>query len=116
MEDPVLTNIYIFIFAFPVIFLSLVLVLTAVMTWLVVYPGPFVGKIFKLYDFADMEFKLLLVALAALNFIVCFVVEVSDDVKPGHAVLGQWLHRDVTDVKTLYDAWLRCYTQTKIYP
>lgn len=63
------------------IFLCLVLVLTAVMTWLVLYPGPLVGKTLKLYDFADMDFKLLLVALAALNFILCFAVEVSDDMK-----------------------------------
>lgn len=68
-------------FVFLVIFLSLVFVLTALMTWLVLYPGPVVGKALKLYDFSDMEFKLLLVALAALNLILCFVAEVSNDMK-----------------------------------
>ncbi|XP_029291341.1 polyamine-transporting ATPase 13A2 isoform X2 [Cottoperca gobio] len=62
-----------------VIFLSLLLVLFAVMTWLVLYPGPFVCRILKLYDFFDMDFKLLLVAVAALNFLICFVVEVLID-------------------------------------
>lgn len=70
-----------FFFVFLVIFLSLVFILTALMTWLVLYPGPVVGKALKLYDFSDMEFKLLLVALAALNLILCFVAEVSNDMK-----------------------------------
>ncbi|XP_037129788.1 cation-transporting ATPase 13A2 isoform X1 [Syngnathus acus] len=63
-----------------VIFLCLLLVLFAVMTCLVLYPGPFFIKIMQLYDFADLHFKMLLVALAALNFLVCFVVEMLIDV------------------------------------
>ncbi|TKS77164.1 Cation-transporting ATPase 13A2 [Collichthys lucidus] len=58
-----------------VIFLCLLLVLFAVMTWLVVYPGPFICELFKLYNFTDMDFKVLLVAVAALNLLICFVVE-----------------------------------------
>lgn len=61
------------------------------MTWLVLYPGPLIGKILNLYDFCDMEFKMLLVAVAALNFVVCFVVEVSDDMKLKRSLLGQLL-------------------------
>lgn len=63
------------------IFLCLLLTLFAVMTWLVIYPGPFVAKTLQLYNFSDMEFKLLLVALAALNLVICFVMEVSDNIK-----------------------------------
>ncbi|KAM9855577.1 polyamine-transporting ATPase 13A2 isoform 2-T3 [Aulostomus maculatus] len=62
-----------------VIFLSVLLVHFGLMTWLVLYPGPFIVKIFRLYDISDMNFKMLLVALAALNFFICFVVEVLID-------------------------------------
>lgn len=63
------------------IFLSLLLLLFSVMTWLVLYPGPLVGQLFQLYDISDMNYKMLLVALAALNFLICFLVEVSVDMK-----------------------------------
>ncbi|XP_061622793.1 cation-transporting ATPase 13A2 isoform X3 [Phyllopteryx taeniolatus] len=63
-----------------VIFLCLLLVLFAVMTCLVLYPGPFFLEILQLYDFSDFDFKMLLVALAALNFLICFVVEMLIDV------------------------------------
>ncbi|KAK9515665.1 hypothetical protein VZT92_026292 [Zoarces viviparus] len=59
-------------------FLSMLLVLFAVTTWLVLYPGP-VGSLFKLHNFLDMDFKMVLVAVAALNFLICFVVEVLVD-------------------------------------
>lgn len=71
----------VFLLVFPVIFLCLLLVLFAVMTWLVVYPGPFICKLFKLYNFTDMDFKVLLVAVAALNLLICFVTEVSHEIK-----------------------------------
>ncbi|XP_054464832.1 cation-transporting ATPase 13A2 [Anoplopoma fimbria] len=61
------------------IFLCLLLVLFAVMTWLVLYPGPVIGKLLQLQDFFDMGFKMLLVAVAALNFLICFVVEMLVD-------------------------------------
>ncbi|KAM8862971.1 polyamine-transporting ATPase 13A2 [Spinachia spinachia] len=61
------------------IFLCLLVGLFALTTWLVLYPGPFVGYILKLHDFFDMDFKMLLVALAALNFLICFLVEVLVD-------------------------------------
>uniref|UniRef100_A0A3B5QCH2 ATPase cation transporting 13A2 n=1 Tax=Xiphophorus maculatus TaxID=8083 RepID=A0A3B5QCH2_XIPMA len=63
-----------------VIFLCLLLIHFAVVTFLVLYPGPFFRRIFKLYDFNDMNFKMLLVAMAALNLLVCFVVELLIDV------------------------------------
>lgn len=51
------------------------------MTWLVIYPGAVVAGVLQLYDFGDMEFRVLLLALAALNFFVCFIFEVSRDTK-----------------------------------
>ncbi|XP_070766289.1 polyamine-transporting ATPase 13A2 [Enoplosus armatus] len=63
-----------------VIFLCLLFVLFALMTWLVVYPGPLACQILELYDISDMNFKMLLVAVAALNLLICFVVEVLIDV------------------------------------
>ncbi|XP_077941289.1 polyamine-transporting ATPase 13A2 isoform X1 [Gasterosteus aculeatus] len=61
------------------IFLCLLLVLFALTTWLVLYPGPFAGHQLQLHNFLDMDFKMLLVAVAALNFLVCFLVEVLVD-------------------------------------
>uniref|UniRef100_A0A7N6ABM3 P-type ATPase A domain-containing protein n=1 Tax=Anabas testudineus TaxID=64144 RepID=A0A7N6ABM3_ANATE len=57
---------------YNVIFLCLLFILFGVMTWLVVYPGHIACRIFNLYNITDMNFKLLLVALAALNFLICF--------------------------------------------
>lgn len=48
------------------------------MSWLVVSPGAFVCEMLKLFNFQYMDFKMLLLALAALNFFLCFAVEVSD--------------------------------------
>ncbi|XP_051915684.1 cation-transporting ATPase 13A2 isoform X2 [Hippocampus zosterae] len=62
------------------IFLCLLFVQLAVMICLVLYPGPFFIKIMQLYDFTDLNFKMLHVALAALNFLICFVVEMLIDV------------------------------------
>ncbi|KAF1390798.1 hypothetical protein PFLUV_G00061780 [Perca fluviatilis] len=60
------------------IFLCVLLILFALMTWLVLNPAPAL-EILKLYDFFDMNFKMLLVALAALNFLICFFVELLID-------------------------------------
>uniref|UniRef100_UPI0037E924A7 polyamine-transporting ATPase 13A2 isoform X1 n=2 Tax=Semicossyphus pulcher TaxID=241346 RepID=UPI0037E924A7 len=62
-----------------VLFLCILFILFGLMTWLVVYPGTFVCEKLELYDFTDMDFKLLLVAVAALNFLICFVAEVLID-------------------------------------
>nr|XP_033484312.1 cation-transporting ATPase 13A2 isoform X1 [Epinephelus lanceolatus] len=64
---------------YNVMFLCLLFVLFGLMTWLVLYPGPVIGRVLQLYNFSDMDFKLLLVAVAALNFLICFVVEVLID-------------------------------------
>lgn len=61
------------------LFLCLLFILFAVMTWLVLYPTPVIIKYLQLYKIDDMEYKLLLVALAALNLLICFVLEVSVD-------------------------------------
>lgn len=63
---------------FPVVFLILLFVQFGVTTWLVLYPGAVFSRLLQLYNISDMNFKLLLVSLAALNFLICFVVEVSD--------------------------------------
>lgn len=67
-----------FFFSPAVLFLCIVLILLAVMSWLVLSPSVVLCEILKLFNFQYMDFKLLLLALAALNFIVCFIVEVSD--------------------------------------
>nr|XP_019945068.1 PREDICTED: probable cation-transporting ATPase 13A2 isoform X1 [Paralichthys olivaceus] len=64
---------------YNVIFLCLLIILFSVMTWLVLYPGSVVCLILSLYNISDMDYKMLLVALAALNFLVCFIVEVLID-------------------------------------
>ncbi|XP_040008147.1 cation-transporting ATPase 13A2 isoform X2 [Xiphias gladius] len=61
---------------YNVIFLCLLFILFSLMTWLVLYPGPDVCRILQLYHISDMKYKMLLVAVAALNFLICFVVEV----------------------------------------
>ncbi|XP_068454517.1 polyamine-transporting ATPase 13A2 isoform X2 [Clinocottus analis] len=61
------------------IFLCVLLVLFAMTTWLTLYPGAVVCRILQLHDFLDMNFKMLLVAVAALNFLTCFVTEVLVD-------------------------------------
>ncbi|AWP09289.1 putative cation-transporting ATPase 13A2 [Scophthalmus maximus] len=64
---------------YNVVFLGLLVTLFSVMTWLVLYPGPIVCRILQLFDISDMNYKMLLVAVAALNFLICFVVEVLID-------------------------------------
>ena len=47
------------------------------MTWLVLYPGPVLARLLQLYIYPDMTLNLLLGALAALNFLTCFLTEVG---------------------------------------
>lgn len=68
------------ILIFAVLFLCLLLILFALMTYLVLYPAPIISKYLQLCDISDMNYKLLLVALAALNLLICFVAEVSVDI------------------------------------
>ncbi|KAJ8371004.1 hypothetical protein SKAU_G00110320 [Synaphobranchus kaupii] len=62
-----------------VLFLCVLLTLCGIMCWLVLYPVPAVRRVLMLYDVTDMNYKLLLVALAALNFITCYLLEVLID-------------------------------------
>ncbi|XP_034027851.1 cation-transporting ATPase 13A2 isoform X2 [Thalassophryne amazonica] len=64
---------------YNMLFLCILLILAALLTWLVLYPGPLFRQVFQLYDITDMIFKVLLVALAALNLFLCFLVEVLID-------------------------------------
>ncbi|KAG7269530.1 hypothetical protein CRUP_025254 [Coryphaenoides rupestris] len=59
------------------VFLSMLLVFLGVMTWLVLEPGHVVATWLQLYRFPEMNFRMLLVAVAALNFITCFLLEVN---------------------------------------
>uniref|UniRef100_A0A673YCL0 ATPase cation transporting 13A2 n=1 Tax=Salmo trutta TaxID=8032 RepID=A0A673YCL0_SALTR len=61
---------------YNVVFVCVLLVLFALMSWLVLAPVPFLRKLLKLYNIPDMNFKILLVALASLNFVFCFLLEV----------------------------------------
>ncbi|KAF6721875.1 putative cation-transporting ATPase 13A2 [Oryzias melastigma] len=61
------------------IFLLVLLLHFAVMLWLALEPGPVFARLLQLYDFTDLNFKMLLVAVAALNFLVCFVAEMLVD-------------------------------------
>lgn len=61
------------------VFLILLFIQFGVTTWLVLYPGAVFSWLLQLYNISDMNFKLLLVSLAALNFLICFVVEVLID-------------------------------------
>lgn len=76
MQDSWVTSA--FSLLFPGVFLILLFVQFGVTTWLVLYPGAVFSRLLQLYNISDMNFKLLLVSLAALNFLICFVVEVSD--------------------------------------
>ncbi|XP_056128986.1 cation-transporting ATPase 13A2 isoform X2 [Lampris incognitus] len=62
-----------------VLFVCILLVVFALMSWLVLYPGPALIRLLQLYDISDMNFKMLLVALAALNFLICFFLELLID-------------------------------------
>lgn len=75
---PTTDRLFVFsLFVSAVVFLCILIVLFGLMSWLVLYPVPFLQMLLKLYDISDMNFKLLLVALAALNFLTCFLLEVQ---------------------------------------
>ncbi|XP_056450032.1 cation-transporting ATPase 13A2 isoform X1 [Gadus chalcogrammus] len=61
------------------LFLGLLLIFLGVMTWLVLYPGPVFAKLLQLYTYPDTTLNMLLVSLAALNFLTCFLMEVLID-------------------------------------
>ncbi|XP_028849231.1 polyamine-transporting ATPase 13A2 isoform X2 [Denticeps clupeoides] len=62
-----------------VVFVFVLMILFATMLWLVLFPQTIVQMILSLYNITDMNYKMLLVALAALNFFMCFLLEVLID-------------------------------------
>lgn len=54
----------------------LLLVLFAAMFWLVLFPVTVIHKILQLYPVTDMNYKLLLLAVVALSFFTCYLLEV----------------------------------------
>nr|XP_061841606.1 polyamine-transporting ATPase 13A2-like isoform X1 [Nerophis lumbriciformis]XP_061841607.1 polyamine-transporting ATPase 13A2-like isoform X1 [Nerophis lumbriciformis]XP_061841608.1 polyamine-transporting ATPase 13A2-like isoform X1 [Nerophis lumbriciformis] len=63
-----------------VIFLCLLLLLFAAMAYLVLAPSRMLMAVLRLDHLSDVNFKMLIVALAALNFLLCFVAEMLIDV------------------------------------
>lgn len=61
---------------FSGLFLLVLFSQLCLMLWLVLHPLP--AFFLQLYDISDMVFKVVLVGVAAINFIICFLVEVSD--------------------------------------
>ncbi|XP_037540459.1 polyamine-transporting ATPase 13A2-like [Nematolebias whitei] len=60
-------------------FLCFLVLQLVVMTWLVLDPCPFFSQILQLYDFTNMIFGLLLIVVAADNFLVCCLLELLID-------------------------------------
>jgi len=62
---------------FLVLFLVALLLFLALMSWLVLFHHTIIHRVLNLYDITDMRYKLLLVAVAALNFFICYLIEVQ---------------------------------------
>ncbi|XP_026061849.1 cation-transporting ATPase 13A2-like isoform X2 [Carassius auratus] len=60
-------------------FVGALLVFFALMSWLVLFRHTIIHKVLHLYDINDMNYKLLLVAVAALNFFICYLLEILID-------------------------------------
>ncbi|XP_015243077.1 PREDICTED: probable cation-transporting ATPase 13A2 [Cyprinodon variegatus] len=60
-------------------FVCLLLIQSAVMVWLVVHPVPWFSQILQLYDFPDLTFRLLLIGVAVVNFLICILTEMLID-------------------------------------
>lgn len=61
------------------LFLLLLLIFSALMIWLVMYPMSFMIVWLKLYKVEDIGFKLVLVGFSALNFFTCLLMEMLVD-------------------------------------
>ncbi|XP_051515898.1 polyamine-transporting ATPase 13A2-like isoform X2 [Myxocyprinus asiaticus] len=64
---------------YNVLFLVTLLVFFGIMIWLVLFPHTIIHRLLELYDIPDMSYKLLLVAVAALNFFICYLLEILID-------------------------------------
>ncbi|NXJ72553.1 AT132 ATPase, partial [Rostratula benghalensis] len=67
-REPLYTN---------VLFLVVLILLFGLMIWLTLYPLGFPKSLLKLQSIDDFNFKLLLLGMAALNFLAAFVLEVG---------------------------------------
>lgn len=59
------------------LFLVVLVILFGLMIWLTLYPLGFPKTLLKLQGIDDLNFKLLLLGIATLNFFAAFVLEVS---------------------------------------
>ncbi|XP_051981037.1 cation-transporting ATPase 13A2 isoform X1 [Xyrauchen texanus] len=64
---------------YNVLFVVTLLVFFGIMIWLVLFPHTIIQKLLNLYDITDMSYKLLLVAVAALNLFICYLLEILID-------------------------------------
>ncbi|NXK00593.1 AT132 ATPase, partial [Corythaixoides concolor] len=71
-------------FSPSVLFLVVLVLLFGLMIWLTLYPLGFPKTLLKLQGIDDLNFKLLLLGVAALNFFAAFVLETALD----HGLLG----------------------------
>ncbi|KAM7083750.1 polyamine-transporting ATPase 13A2 isoform 1-T1 [Ciconia maguari] len=69
-REPLYTN---------VLFLVVLIILFGLMIWLTLYPLGFPKTLLKLQGIDDLNFKLLLLGIAALNFFAAFVLETALD-------------------------------------
>ncbi|XP_032564727.1 cation-transporting ATPase 13A2 isoform X3 [Chiroxiphia lanceolata] len=69
-REPLYTN---------VLFLLILVLLFGLMIWLTLYPLGFPKTLLKLHGIEDLNFKLLLLGIAALNFFAAFVLETALD-------------------------------------
>ncbi|NXF13613.1 AT132 ATPase, partial [Smithornis capensis] len=69
-REPLYTN---------VLFLLVLILLFGLMIWLTLYPLGFPKTLLKLHGIEDLNFKLLLLGIAALNFFAAFVLETALD-------------------------------------
>ncbi|KAJ7402867.1 hypothetical protein BTVI_82601 [Pitangus sulphuratus] len=69
-REPLYTN---------VLFLLVLILLFGLMIWLTLYPLGFPKTLLKLQGIEDLNFKLLLLGIAALNFFAAFVLETALD-------------------------------------
>lgn len=68
---------FIFFFFLLVLFVVALLVFLALMSWIVLFRHAVIHRVLELYDITDMGYKLLLVTVAALNFFICYLLEVK---------------------------------------
>lgn len=53
------------------------MVFCALMSWLVLSRHTVIHRVLELYDITDMVYKLVLLAVAILNFFICYIFEVN---------------------------------------